>query len=163
MSNANQRKTEQLGMPIGTASGRLRKMIVLNLLQQLGQDACFRCGNRIGTPEELSIEHKKPWLGNATALFWDLNNIAFSHRQCNRPDRQSGGQVRRQIKQSHYRGVSWEENRARGQQRRKWRACTWHEGRTIHIGYFNDEMQAALAYDKTAKRLRGNKARLNFP
>jgi hypothetical protein len=76
---------EQLGMPHGTASARLRKAILLYLLQQLGEDFCYRCGGQIETPEELSIEHKKDWQGVDPALFWDLDNIAFSHRLCNRP------------------------------------------------------------------------------
>ena len=39
----------------------------------------------IKTVEGLSIEHKTPWLDreNAKELFWDLDNIAFSHLSCN--------------------------------------------------------------------------------
>lgn len=35
--------------------------------------------------DELSIEHKTPWLDSEDpkALFFDLNNIAFSHLSCN--------------------------------------------------------------------------------
>ena len=44
---------------------------------------CFKCGETIETPETLSIEHKIPWLDNSVELFWDMNNIAFSHLSCN--------------------------------------------------------------------------------
>jgi len=81
--NSNQRKAAQLGMPHGTAQGRLRKMILFSLLQRLDEDICHQCGYRIATVEELSIEHKIPWLNNSVDLFWDLGNIAFSHLSCN--------------------------------------------------------------------------------
>lgn len=40
---------------------------------------------KINTVEELSIEHKTPWLNsnNPKELYFDLNNIAFSHLSCN--------------------------------------------------------------------------------
>jgi len=79
----NAKKTEQLGMPYGTASGRLLKRLLLRMAQDLHRDMCFRCGKRIETVEEFSIEHKKDWLDVSVDLFWDLDNIAFSHRVCN--------------------------------------------------------------------------------
>lgn len=80
------RKASELGMPFGTASNRLRKMILFRFSQMLGKDICFRCGRRIDKVDDLSIEHKRPWLGVDVALFWDLDNVAFSHLRCNRPD-----------------------------------------------------------------------------
>ena len=75
-----------LGMPIGTAVGRLRKMIMFNLVKQLGKDLCYRCGEQIKYIENFSIDHKKFWLGIDKKLFWDLENIAFSHIECNTVD-----------------------------------------------------------------------------
>jgi len=72
-----------LGMHLATAVGRLRKMIMFNLLEQLNKDFCFRCGERIEYVKDLSIDHKKFWMGVDKALFWDLDNIAFSHLKCN--------------------------------------------------------------------------------
>lgn len=80
---ANDKKKQQLGMAIGTASARLRKMILFGLVRRCGLDTCFRCGKQIGTVEEFSIEHKKAWLDVSIDLFWDLDNIAFSHLVCN--------------------------------------------------------------------------------
>jgi hypothetical protein len=81
--NGNKRKSEQLGMPHGTATARLKKMVLFHLVQQLGQDACYHCQGRIKTVGEFSIEHKKPWLDKDPRLFWDLENVAFSHLSCN--------------------------------------------------------------------------------
>ena len=43
----NKIKAVQLNMPFGTASARLRKMLLFSLVQQLGKDACFQCGEKI--------------------------------------------------------------------------------------------------------------------
>lgn len=85
--NSNERKTETLGMPHGTATNRLRKNILFHLLKKHGENYCFKCSELIEEVEDLSIEHKKPWQGVSAELFWDLENIAFSHLHCNRPDR----------------------------------------------------------------------------
>jgi len=86
----NQKKSEQLGMPFGTANARLRKQILFHLLQKLGEDVCFQCGEKIESVDDLSIEHKKAWLDESVDLFWDLDNIAFSHLKCNISVRRSG-------------------------------------------------------------------------
>lgn len=89
----NERRAHQLGMPYGTASNRLKRMILFSFAKRLGEDICFKCGQRIETVEHLSVEHKLPWEGKGrlTELFWDLTNIAFSHLACNRPHRFSNG------------------------------------------------------------------------
>lgn len=92
----NKPKNDFLGMPLGTASNRLRKNILFQCVQRLGEDACFKCGDKIETVDDLSIEHKLPWLNISVELFWDLNNIAFSHLSCNRPHT-PGGHTRRKI------------------------------------------------------------------
>jgi hypothetical protein len=73
----------QLGMPRGTAANRLRKMVLFDVLKRHNENICVRCKKSIEAVEELSIEHVKPWEGADTALFWDLQNIAFSHLSCN--------------------------------------------------------------------------------
>lgn len=86
MSKSNAKKSEQLGMSFGTASNRLKKMILFALVKsRSGLDRCYRCGESIESVEELSIEHKEPWLDsdNPKELFFDLQNIAFSHLSCN--------------------------------------------------------------------------------
>ena len=89
LTNGNKKKNDFLGIPHGTANGKLRKMIIFKLVQKTGEDICFHCGKKIESIDEFSIEHKKPWLDVSTALFWDLNNIAFSHLHCNCSARRS--------------------------------------------------------------------------
>jgi hypothetical protein len=56
---------------------------------------------------------------------------------------------------SKYRGVSWHKSR------NKWQARIQYDQR--HIGHFEDEEQAARAYDRAARTNKGEKAQLNFP
>lgn len=83
MSINNSRNKELLGMPVGTAQNRLRKMILFQLIQRVGEDTCYRCGRRIETVDDLTIEHKESWSGKDPNLFWDLENVAYSHHLCN--------------------------------------------------------------------------------
>ena len=105
MGNSNQRKAATLGMPHGTANGRLRKMILFDLLKKHNENVCVRCNKLILSIEELSIEHIEPWEGVSADLFWDLKNIAFSHLLCNTPhERSGGGEAQRKIGPI---GTSW--------------------------------------------------------
>ena len=82
---SNDKKADQLGMPIGTASAKLRKTVIFNLLKELNRNICFQCGLEIESEKDLSIEHKIPYLDSEdpVKLFFDLENIAFSHLRCN--------------------------------------------------------------------------------
>ena len=82
---------DELGIPYGTACGKLRKQLLFEYAKRCDEDKCFKCGVRIETVEEFSIEHKLPWLHIDPDLFWDLNNIAFSHLACNKPHNKYGG------------------------------------------------------------------------
>ncbi len=77
------RKSEFLGLDYGTATNRLRKRVMFQLVQEAGKNTCFRCGGKIETVRDLSLEHKQEWLGVDPELFWSLDNIAFSHLGCN--------------------------------------------------------------------------------
>lgn len=95
--SSNEKKSETLGMPHGTATHRLRKNILFHLLRKHGENYCFKCNELIEAVDDLSIEHKKPWEGISAELFWDLQNVAFSHLHCNRPHRLAGGGGQRKI------------------------------------------------------------------
>lgn len=101
------RRANQLGMPFGTAHHRLRKLILFHLLRKCGEDICYRCHERIAVVEDLSIEHKEPWEGIDSTLFWDIDNIAFSHINCNRPHHRSGGKVAGLRKKVGPEGTAW--------------------------------------------------------
>ena len=85
MEKNNKKKAIQLGMPHGTAQGKLKKSIMFWLLSRLNLNKCFRCKKKIETIKELSVEHKEHWLDSddPVGLFFDLDNIAFSHLSCN--------------------------------------------------------------------------------
>lgn len=82
MSN-HKLKSEQLGVNFGTAQHRLRKLVMFSLVRKLSLDRCHQCGEVIEAIEEFSLEHKEPWLHVSAELFWDIDNIAFSHLKCN--------------------------------------------------------------------------------
>jgi hypothetical protein len=58
---------------------------------------------------------------------------------------------------SKYRGVTWEKSN------NKWKAAIYYDGKKHCLGYFEDEEEAARAYDQTARAQHGEKAQLNFP
>ncbi len=101
---ANRKAVETLGMPQGTASNRLRKMLLFRQLKKHNENICVRCEKEIEIVDELSVEHIKPWEGISAELFWDLDNVAFSHMKCNIPHRYLGGVGSRKIGPQ---GTSW--------------------------------------------------------
>ena len=65
--------------------------------------------------------------------------------------------AQRDSKTSAYRGVVWDKRYQR------WRARFTEGGTILHIGNFDTEADAALAYDRTAIEKLGARATLNFP
>ena len=92
-------KNDTLGMPHGTAAHKLRKLILFDLLVKSLKAHCFKCASPIESADDLSIEHVLPWEGreNGKELFFDLNNIMFSHLKCNRPHIYRGAQPSRNV------------------------------------------------------------------
>ena len=78
------KKNTQLGMNHSTASHRLVKDILYNFIINNEKNKCYRCGKDMSR-ETFSIEHITPWLDsdNPIELYFDLNNISFSHLSCN--------------------------------------------------------------------------------
>lgn len=74
-----------------TASNRLKKLILFNFIQKLQLDICHQCGDKIENENELSVEHKIPWIDSEDPkkLFFDIDNISFSHLKCNISARRS--------------------------------------------------------------------------
>jgi hypothetical protein len=57
---------------------------------------------------------------------------------------------------SKYKGVSW------NRYKKKWSVQIRYDGRSKFIGFFDDQIEAAKAYDKAAKKHQGEFAVLNF-
>lgn len=58
---------------------------------------------------------------------------------------------------SRYKGISWSKCC------KKWQARIRPNRKTIHLGLFDNEIQAGIAYDRKAEELFGEFAYLNFP
>jgi hypothetical protein len=57
---------------------------------------------------------------------------------------------------SRYRGVSF------SKRKQKWFAAIRANGRKLWLGYFSDEIDAAMTYDRAARKYHGEFAQLNF-
>jgi hypothetical protein len=82
-------KARQLGVSPSAAMAKLVRMFLFQTLSRLNENVCFRCGKVIERLMELSIDHKEPWLHVDPKLFWDLSNVAVSHKACNSGARRS--------------------------------------------------------------------------
>lgn len=87
-----------------------------------------------------------------------LNNRKANLRICTATDnlRNKGRVVYRNRGSSKYKGVSWYKRD------HKWMAQLRVKGKHIHLGYFDNEEQAAIAYDSAAKKHFGEFANINF-
>lgn len=83
-SELKDKKSLQLGMNASTANGRLVKDILYSLIVKTGQNKCCKCKMPMSR-DTFSIEHLVPWLDSEEPLklFFDLENIYFSHLKCN--------------------------------------------------------------------------------
>jgi len=102
MAISPQKSAAQLGMSMGKAQRALERQILFSLVADTGRDMCYRCGKRIERWQDMSVDHKQAWLDVSAELFWDLNNIAFSHRNpCN------SGAGRRPTQINSPAGMNW--------------------------------------------------------
>jgi len=64
--------------------------------------------------------------------------------------------VKRESKNSKYRGVSWDKSL------NKWRARIMVNGKRISLGVYDDALEAANIYNEYALKHHGSKAKLNY-
>jgi hypothetical protein len=92
-----------------------------------------------------------------------INHNGLDNRKANiRPATRSQNNfnrliIKRKGASSKYKGVAWKKSKE------KWRAQIHVNGQCKFIGYFEDEKQAAKAYDEAAKKYHGEFVSLNFP
>ncbi len=100
----------------------------------------------MNTPDDKETDHKN-------GIGWDnrKNNLRIVNRSQNMMNRRSNKNT-----SSKYKGVCWH------RRNRRWCAKVSFNRKQIHLGCFTCEKEAALAYNRGAKELFGEFARLNF-
>jgi hypothetical protein len=88
-----------------------------------------------------------------------LNNTRDNLRICT-PTQNSANRRKSANCSSQYKGVYFNKP---ADSRARWMAYIVENGRMRNLGFFDDEAEAARAYDREALRLHGDFARLNFP
>lgn len=74
------KKNSQLGMSFSVATVKLLRHIVFSNSNK----ECYRCGKSLDI-NDFSLDHKVSWLDSSHPidLFFDVTNVALSHRECN--------------------------------------------------------------------------------
>lgn len=105
----------QLGITHSGARNRLLRNLLFKYITMAGDHVCYRCGEPIEDPLDMTIEHEVPWHNsdNPVELYFDLNNISFSHHKCN------AGAARKPTKKYH---TAEEKRQAKVKGQRDWRA-----------------------------------------
>ena len=152
---------QQLGMEFGKANQRLFKMMVWKMATKCGMDKCSHCKQLIEEPDHLSLEHIQPWRGiegrpARPELFWDLDNIAFSHIWCN-----SGSPTRGQGNRKYFGVDDYSDSRG-DKNYKKIRSRLGMNNRLIDLGYWDCEIKAAISYDLAVMYYRKGCGVINF-
>ncbi len=89
-----------------------------------------------------------------------INHNRLDNRKCNLRSCTYSQNAQNRLPRKHcssrYKGVSWDKNNL------KWKATICYQYELIHIGYYDYEQDAAIAYDDMAIELFGEFACLNF-
>jgi hypothetical protein len=120
---------------------------------------CIRLGNR----KWKHIKMHREILDAPDHLFVDhINHHGYDNRKANIRTATHGQNCYNRVhfrkhQSSKYKGVSLNKRKM------KWIARIRYDGKHKFIGYFDDEIEAAKAYDEAAKKYHGEFAALNFP
>lgn len=85
-----------------------------------------------------------------------LDNRKDNLRICSKSENQYNRNKNRGKYSSKYKGVSWRSKTQR------WIVTFKSKGKTVYLGSFKNETDAALAYDQEVKNFHGEFAKLNF-
>ena len=122
-------------------------------------NAAGRAARRLG-PHKLILMHQEVMGEKPGHVIDHINHNPLDNRRCNlRFCTQSQNQWNRTAQgrgTSKYKGVHWKVDR------QKWRARIYTHGKELDLGGYDNEKDAALAYDKAARELHGEFACCNF-
>ncbi len=104
-----------------------------------------------GATEDEFVDHI-----NRNPLDNRRSNLRIVSRSINNINRGKNKTWKGRPTSSAYRGVSW------NKKMKMWQAYVWCN-KSMHLGYFTEEDDAARAYDVRVYELRGEYAYLNFP
>ncbi len=101
-------------------------------------------------------------MGDVKGVIYDhINGDGLDNRKSNlriaTAQQNNMNRIPRKGCSSKYKGVSW------NKPNKKWLCILGHNYKNTYLGSFDDEEECARAYDKKAKELFGEFARLNFP
>jgi hypothetical protein len=102
----------------------------------------------MNAPEELVVDHI-----NHNGLDNRRVNLRLATHKQNKWNSRKG----KTRGKSRYKGVGWD------RRSRKWRAVLCVNGKKQSLGYYEDEIEAAKACDRAARKYKGEFAVLNFP
>lgn len=153
------KKLEQLGCNLGSATLKLRKLILFDLIVKFNLNRCYRCGELINVVGDFTLDHKIDWLDsvNPKELFFDVSNVAFSHALCNRLARRTPNKVK---SKAGFKGVYLTFSKKKPY-KAELETKIGGEKKVYRLGRFETAAEAALAYDTKAKEIIGNRAILN--
>jgi hypothetical protein len=86
-----------------------------------------------------------------------LDNRRENLRICTFAESAHNTGISSRIKSSRFKGVYWSKDD------KKWRSYIKANGKRLSLGFYHDEVLAALAYDEAATKYFGEFARLNLP
>jgi len=100
----------------------------------------------LNTPPDKEVDH----INNN-----GLDNRRENLRICTLQQNKHNQKIRNDRKYSQYKGVTFRKDR------KKWKAQIGVNNRHIHLGHFNKEIDAAVAYNEAAKQYFGEFAKIN--